>query len=209
MIKKVLSTECRRAETYKFLSVCYHMPDEKLIKMLNGLEKSEVELHSEIAGKVPGVDEVELLKIDYSKLFVGPYKMHAPPYGSVYLEDGRRVMGCSTMDVRNRYRAEGLEIAVKDAPDHISVELEFMHFLILEEIEAVKNSVSEKVAYYLEKQRSFLETHLTRWLFIFTDAIEANAKTKFYKSLGRLTKAFIKKDLKSLSGGGKIVGKSI
>ncbi|MBM2831889.1 MAG: torD6, partial [Dehalococcoidia bacterium] len=45
-------------------------------------------------------------------LFVGPYRLLAPPYWSAYLEDARVVMGDSTMDVKNRYREEGLVATV-------------------------------------------------------------------------------------------------
>ena len=66
--------------------------------------------------------DLEAFKVEFSRLFVGPYEMLAAPYGSVYLEDGRRMMGDSTLDVKNRYREAGLNTAktFKDAPDHIS-----------------------------------------------------------------------------------------
>ncbi len=51
---------------------------------------------------------MEPLKVEFSKLFVGPYKLFAAPYGSVYLDDERKVMGDSTLDVKNRYREAGL-----------------------------------------------------------------------------------------------------
>ncbi len=194
-----LPRECERADSYKFFSECYHLPDEKLIKMLNGLEKSAHWPYRELAESLPGIDGLELLRIDYSRLFVGPYKLLAPPYGSVYLEEQRRVMGDSTMDARNWYREAGLDIALKDAPDHITIELEFMCFLVYKEIKAIKKSDSEAVVCYLKKQKSFLETHLGRWVSAFAENVKANAEAGFYKNLGRLTESFIKEDLKSLS----------
>lgn len=190
--------ECERAGSYELLSRCYYLPDEKLIATLKGLKESACGLYREVAKSARSIDELESLRIDYSKLFVGPYKLLAPPYGSVYLEGGR-VMGDSTMDARNWYREEGLDIALKEAPDHIIMELEFMYCLILKEIEAIKDSNSEAVGYYLKKQKSFLETHLGRWVSAFAENVKANAETGFYENLGRLTESFIKKDLKGLS----------
>lgn len=198
-MKKSLSHKEYRRDSYKLLSECYYLPDEKLIKMLNDLEKSRCGLYSEIAKNIPGMSDVESLKIDYSKLFVGPYGLFAPPYGSVYFEDTRRVMGNSTIDVRNKYGEEGLDIGLKEAPDHIAIELEFMYFLIFKEVEAIRNSDSESAASYLKKQRAFLETHLGIWISEFADNVEANAQTEFYKNLARFTKSFVKKDLESLS----------
>ena len=198
-MKELLPHEEYRRDSYKLLSECYYLPDEKLIKILNGLEKSRGELYLEIGKTIPGISDVESLKIDYSKLFVGPYGLLAPPYGSMYLEDTRMVMGNSTMDVRNKYEEEGLAISLKEAPDHIAIELEFIYFLIFKEIEAIRNSDSGNAARYLEKQQVFLETHLGIWVSEFADNVEANAQTEFYRNLARLTKSFVKKDLKSLS----------
>ncbi len=198
-MKELLPHEEYRRDSYKLLSECYYLPDEKLIEILNGLEKSRGRLYSEIARNTPEISELESLKIDYSKLFVGPYGLLAPPYGSMYLEDTRRVMGNSTMDVRNKYEEEGLDIGLKEAPDHITIELEFMYFLIFKEIEVIRNSDSGNTASYLKKQKVFLETHLGIWVSEFANNVEVNAQTEFYKTLGRLTKSFVEEDLESLS----------
>ncbi len=190
--------ECRR-DSYKLLAECYYLPDEKLIEMLSGLDRSWGGLYWEITESIPQLSDVESLGIDYSRLFVGPYRLLAPPYGSVYLEDPRRLMTDSTLDARNKYREEGLDISLQEAPDHIAMELEFMYFLVFREVEGIRNSDSGSVARYLEKQRAFLETHLGMWVSRFTDDVEANAQTEFYKNLARITRSFVKKDQRSLS----------
>ncbi len=162
-MEEILYRECGRAESYKALSECYYLPDENLIGMLKGKGWKEG-----ISLFLPSMDDIESLKVDFSKLFVGPYHLLAPPYGSVYLEDGK-LMGNSTMDVRNWYSNEGLEITLREVPDHIAIELEFMYLLISREIEAVDNSDSEKAISYLEKQRAFLEIHLGEWVSAFAE----------------------------------------
>ncbi len=76
--------------------------------------------------------------------FLFLFCMLAPPYGSVYLERERTVMGESTLDVVRRYRQEGLDISADfhDAPDHITAELEFVHFLIFKALEAASDSTA-------------------------------------------------------------------
>ena len=66
--------------------------------------------------------DLEALTIDFARLFVGPYKLLAAPYGSVYLDSGRTTMGDSTLDVKSRYCEAGLNAATnfKEAPDHIA-----------------------------------------------------------------------------------------
>ncbi|UCE19328.1 MAG: molecular chaperone TorD family protein [Gemmatimonadota bacterium] len=197
--KEFLSREEHRRDTYKLLSECYYSPDEGLLNTLRESDTSRGSLYSEISKNSPTTNNVESLKIDYAKLFLGPYKLLAPPYGSVYLENARRVMGDSTMDIWYTYAEEGLRVDLKEAPDHIAIELEFMCFLISKEIEAALNSDSINTTRYLRKQKDFLENHLAIWVLEFTDTVEANAETEFYKHLARLTRSFIKKDLKRLS----------
>jgi TorA maturation chaperone TorD len=188
-----------KRDSYKLLSECYYLPDERLLTMLDGLDKSRWSLRSEIAQNIPATNAIETLKIDYSRLFGGPYRLLAPPYGSVYLENTRMVMGDSTMDVKRKYEEEGLNVSLKEAPDHIAIELEFMYYLIFKEVEAILNSDSVNTTDYLKKRKDFLETHLGIWISEFAYNVEANAQTTFYKNLARITKSFIRKELENLS----------
>lgn len=193
----ILSRERERGDSYKTLSECYHLPDENLIKLLNNPSESASGLYSELVGSVPGMDDVESLKVDYAKLFVGPYELLAPPYGSIYLENGK-LMGDSTMDVKNWYALEGLEITLREVPDHIALELEFVYFLISKETEAISNASSEDAIHYLEKQKAFVETHLGQWVSAFADRVKERAETEFYRSLAYATESFVKSDLENL-----------
>jgi TorA maturation chaperone TorD len=148
----------------------------------------------EVAGNL------EALTVDYARLFLGPYELLAPPYGSVYLDGERQIMGESTLEVRNRYKEAGLDISsdFRDPPDHIVAEFEFMYFLIFKGVEAIENSDIEATISFLEKQRAFLREYLGAWVFVFADNIEKNAETGFYKSLAMATRVFVRQDLDDL-----------
>ncbi len=193
----ILSRERERGDSYKTLSECYHLPDENLVKLLSNPSESASGLYSELAGSIPGIDDVESLKVDYAKLFVGPYELLAPPYGSVYLENGK-LMGDSTMDVKNWYAEEGLEITLREVPDHIALELEFVYFLISKETEAISNSDPESAILYLRRQEAFIETHLGRWVSEFADRLRKRAETEFYRSLAHVTDSFVEADSENL-----------
>ncbi|MBC8263890.1 MAG: molecular chaperone TorD family protein [Anaerolineales bacterium] len=192
--------EENRRDSYERLSACYYLPEEDTIRELAELEEAMGSVCAEAAEHVSSMrreTDIEQLSIDYSKLFLGPFGLLAPPYGSVYLERERRIMGDSTMDARNRYREVGLGISgsLKEAPDHIAIELEFMYYLIFKEIESIEKSDFENAMDYLRKQRGFLEDHLGAWVSEFADNVEENAGTDFYKCLARATRVFVKKDL--------------
>ena len=127
--------------------------------------------------------------------------MHAPPYGSVYLDGERQIMGKSTLEVRNNYREAGLDISTdfRNPPDHIAAELEFMYFIIFKEIEALENSDVDTTIDYLEKQRAFLNEHLGAWVSEFAAFVEQKAESKFYRNLAKATKVFIEQHLDELS----------
>ncbi|MDH3964438.1 MAG: molecular chaperone [Deltaproteobacteria bacterium] len=207
-INDLLRREKARRDTYKSLAECYYLPDGDLIIKLKGLERQLGVLGSGalsyaalMRSELQGPKELKKLAIDFARLFVGPYSLPAPPYGSVYLEGERKIMGDSTLDVQERYRRAGVELSdnFRDVPDHIAAELEFMYFLIFKEIQALENSDVDTAIDYLEKQRAFLREHLGAWVFDFADSIEENAETDFYKNLARATKAFIEQNFDELS----------
>ncbi len=193
----LLDEVCQRADNYKFLSDCYYLPDEGLMQKVVDIAQTD-SCFVELSSLVPPSTELEALKIDFAGLFVGPYKLLAPPYGSVYLEDGK-LIGDSTIDVSNCYESEGLDIVTKDAPDHIAIELEFMYCLVARQIEAARDANLQVLQSCRLKQSSFLQAHLGRWISEFAENVKNNAKTEFYRNLARLTEMFVQNDVKTLT----------
>jgi TorA maturation chaperone TorD len=188
---------------FRFLSDCYFLPEADLSEKLERLEffmanvcEPAVEWVQAMRKEFEASADLEPLKVDFSKLFVGPYNLFAAPYGSVYLDGERKIMGDSTLDVKNRYREAGLDTArdFKDAPDHISAELEFMYYLVFKEIEALSKADIETAIDFIQKQKSFLEDHLMAWMPKFADSIIENAETSFYQNLAKATEMFLKEN---------------
>ena len=192
-MQETLAHVYQRASTYKLLSECYYLPDEYLIKKVADASQRDG-FFTELFSCVHPVGDLELLKVDYTRLFVGPFKLLAPPYGSFYLENSR-IMGDSTIDVRNWYEKEELAVVISDAPDHIAMELEFMYYLITKQTQATGEGNLQDIQLYQQKQKTFLYSHLARWLPEFTENIQKNAQRQFYKKLSQLTKIFVHKDL--------------
>jgi TorA maturation chaperone TorD len=101
-------------------------------------------------------------------------------------------MGSSAAHVRDLYMEMGLDISdeCRESPDHISVELEYMHFLCFREAEAAGRHDTEAALYFCRKQKEFIEGSLA-WVHEFTDRIRAHAATEFYRGLAECTRAFI------------------
>lgn len=202
-LEEFLFWESSRRDAYFELAECYKLPENELTFRMNKLEKVFQTLGSDalyqiILQCVASLEQldVQTLKVDFSQLFIGPYSLLAPPYGSVYLEGKRRIMEDSTMDILRRYADVGLTTSesFKDIPDHIRAELEFMHFLIFKEIEATRKEDVNDFNNFLNNQQSFLEQHLCAWIADFAENVVNNAQTSFYQNLARATEVFVKND---------------
>jgi TorA maturation chaperone TorD len=206
-VQTIVSHETARLDIYKNLANCYHMPEETLSTNLDVLSGQLLNLNSKAASYIDRMrselsqgSDLELLKIEFTRLFIGPYSMPAPPYGSVYLEKERKVMGDSTMDVQKRYQNCGLDISsnFKEVPDHIAVELEFMFFLVFKEIESIESNVPEQAQEIFLHQKLFLMEHLNMWIPDFTDCVIEHAGTEFYRNLAKATRVFVAEELEYL-----------
>ena len=177
------------ANAYKLVSLLYGPPTDRLEEILTHFEQALMSLEP---GLIPIVTEMktlsdntsrhEELTADYAKLFIGPFDLLAPPYGSVYLDGQRRVMGDSSIKVLQVYRQVGLNLSeeFKEPPDHIITELEFMYYLIAKYIETSDEQ-------WILKKEEFFDHYLSPWIRDFSIRIQENAETAFYKNLAQLT----------------------
>jgi TorA maturation chaperone TorD len=131
------------------------------------------------------------LRVDYAALFVGPFELVAPPYGSVYLDGARKIMGDSTLQVRRLYRENGLELEAGELPDHIAIELEFLYFLCVLETEAIVAGDTGEQQRAAAVRREFLRRFLAPWTRAFCRAIIQGTDNAFYVSLARCLEGVI------------------
>lgn len=191
-----------RSNCYKLLAACFYeikknLFDEEMVlhnlcKILQKICPDSKPLYKKLQKAYKESSEKELL-VQYAKLFVGPFELLAPPYGSVYLEETKRVMGASTLSVIEFYESEGLKIdkEYKDLPDHITAELEFMYYLIYKELEASAAEDTESASRYKIKQREFFTKLLLPWVLDFAQKIKQNSENLFYQSLAECLTVFI------------------
>ncbi len=190
------------ADSYRFLSTCFYLPKRELFlqeKLFKNLTYSLTQICAEAAVFSSEMEKAFLeadegeLTVEYAKLFVGPYELKAPPYGSVYLEGERRVMGDSTMEVIRLYKEAGLVMDkdFKELPDHIAVELEFMYYLIYKEVEALEKSEREKALAIRETRNVFFNRFLKPWVLPFSKKIKEATDNHFYIGLADCLSTFI------------------
>lgn len=141
-------------------------------------------------------DGLECVRRDHMSLFVGPGQLLAPPYGSVYLEGRRELMGPSTQDAARLYHLGGMQKAadLKEPPDHVRVELDFMHRLIERTLQAVRAEAWDEAERLIGVQIVFLQNHLARWVTPFAKVARAGAATAFYRHAVDALEAFVRQE---------------
>lgn len=194
--------EKARGDCYRLLSACfYQLQKEAFIQeeFFKNLAVILKDVSPDAAAHVPAMEKAflkyseEELLVAYAKLFVGPNELVAPPYGSVYLDRDRRVMGDSTMEVIKMYEEQGLSMdsEFRNLPDHITVELEFMYYLIFKEVEVLEKSETDKALNFIKTQGLFLDKFLKKWVGPFCDKIKEGADNEFYTSLADCVSIFV------------------
>ena len=186
--------EIMKGECYRFLAACFYLPKKESLgaeHVLANLTQNLLEICPTAAQFSQKMEESfdtyteEELTVEYSRLFVGPFGLKAPPYGSIYLDNERTVMGPSTMETIRFYEEEGLarDESFDELPDHIAVELEFMYFLIFKEAEALQKGESERADVYRQKQEDFRSRFLDKWVPALCRNMKEGSDNCFYLAL--------------------------
>lgn len=116
----------------------------------------------------------------FSLLFEGLGDMQAPPWGSVYLDPERIVMGCSTLDYRHflQRNAVATRLAGNEPDDHFGLMLLALAYLLEQGREATALEL--------------LTEHLFPWADLYLQQLKsATLAGEFYHCLATLAQHFI------------------
>lgn len=203
-MKEYIELAESRSVAYKFLSMLYsYEPIQDLAKMIKDKSILEFLNDSDEGFKLlkKYVKEAEKIKdlrkeleVEHTTLFVLADDRNFRPYESVYLDSDQYMGGQYTKNVENFMKSVGFEFtsALDELPDHIAIELEFMHHMCSKEGESWKKSKKDYGLDYLKYERDFLKEHLAKWAFDFCEDLYEKAESNFFKAGALLTKDFLK-----------------
>jgi TorA maturation chaperone TorD len=206
-----------RSRVYGFLAAVYNrLPDERFAESLSGSELVGFLSSMAVSQDLPKdmreglrliegfirdsqakpLDELRTeLAVERTRLLRGvkPGYSPPPPYESVYLGLDRQPLMQAGIAVRQIYAEAGVKLPeeVRDQPDFIGFELDFMRHLTEVEGQAWTNSDQEEALRALEQERAFLEEHITRWIPHFCEVMAQEAQLDFYRGIARMTKGFV------------------
>lgn len=119
---------------------------------------------------------VPALASEYRRLFVGPAKKAAAPWGSVYTDKDQVVFGASTLALRAWMRESGIELRQsggEEPEDHIGMMLELMAWIAGNRPELLED---------------YLAIHLLTWAPHFLTLMQAATTSDFFNGLAALTR---------------------
>ena len=196
-----------RSRTYELFARLFEYPDKAFAEAIRSgelAEKIRETLHALDPALLEGSDwealrnageEEDDLAVEYTRLFdVGASGPPCPLYGGLY--GGARM---KTMEETVRfYNHFGLTLSEspREMPDHITTELEFLHFLAFREVVALQSG--DDPGPFRRAQRDFAARHPGRWIPKLRERLEGQDPMPFFRELVGQLERFLAHDQKRL-----------
>ncbi|MBI4007157.1 MAG: molecular chaperone TorD family protein [Planctomycetes bacterium] len=220
-----------RSAIYQFLSLCFFEPNGKIFPVLKSDEylrnvqkslddysklnsfnakASAIKENLQLLGDRLKEKSFEELSSEYRKVFESFIaSKECPIYETLYgsTDTFQQTQNLQELaDIGGFYRAFSLDLSedTKERYDHLSIELEFMHFLTYKEAYALENHGKEQLEICIKAEKKFLKSHLGRWVPLFTKLVNKRAKVYserseldgFYSGIADFLRDFISLEIK-------------
>lgn len=159
--------------------------------------KAAVELHQILRDcRFAEPERVERMRDEYTRLFIGPERLSAAPWESVYTTRERALFQESTLGVRGWYRKYQYlpEKYPRVADDHISLMTHFLSMTSGRAAACLKRDDLNRCRDILADQKQFEKEHLLNWVLSYADDIRASETREFYPQFVKAAADFIKYD---------------
>lgn len=130
---------------------------------------------------------------EYTRLLIGPNKLPAPPWESVFRSEERLLFQESTLEIRRYYLKYGFIPAGYPhvADDHLALELDFMASLSSLAEKVYANEDFNQLQEILQVQGDFLTSHLLFWVPEFAQKIQESEIHYLYPDMASLLNEFL------------------
>lgn len=151
---------------------------------------------SMIRSEMAGPKFIDSLKSEYNNMFVGPLKIIAPPWESIYVGKEAMLFQESTLRVRQFYRSFGMipEGYPRVADDSLALELAFMAELASRSVKALAEGNDEELKNNVVGSSKFLEAHLLVWVPKLVEKLVDATSDILYPQMCLILDSFLKQD---------------
>lgn len=199
---RLASGAAARSRVYKLLALGFAFPDRDLFDAIrdgafaDALDAAHGALpwaSPALAGRDlarPG-DAFADFEAEYIRLFdVGAGGAPCPLYGGVYVGDRMKVME-ETIRFYDLFHLRP-EPQLREMPDHVTTELEFLHYLTFRE--AGRRAAGDDPTPLVRAARDFLERHPRRWLPVLHDRLRRQETLPFFPALVAHAVGYVRAD---------------
>jgi TorA maturation chaperone TorD len=153
------------------------------------------QLHESLISKLKVVTLREWTE-QYERCFGHTAHSKVPPYELEYGEEHSHRQPQELADIAAFFHAFGLQVSQQahERVDHISVECEFMSFLLYKEDYALEHDGEEKAMICRQASVDFLSRHLGRWAVSFALRLSQHAGQTLMGRIGDFAFSFINRD---------------
>ncbi len=202
----VASRAVARACVYQLLSQALIYPDDDVVAAMVETDLPQareataflpVDLDPELAAFGDQMTDISAseLKSLHGHVFSHVVAADCPPCEAFYTAKEIFQETSELADIAGFYKAFGLTLAENERVDHISVELEFMHFLTYKEAYAQTHHDPAKARFCRDTQRKFIRDHLGRWAVHFARLLDQKADGGYYSCLASLLEKFVSSEV--------------
>ena len=202
----VASRAVARASIYQLLSQALIYPDDDVVAAMVETDMPQareataflpVNMEPELAAFGDQMTDTRApeLKSLHGHIFSHVISADCPPCEAFYTAKEIFQETSELADIAGFFKAFGLTLAESERVDHISVELEFMHFLTYKEAYAQTHHDPARARFCRENQRKFIRDHLGRWGVHFARLLGQKADGGYYSCLASLLEKFVSSEV--------------
>lgn len=131
-----------------------------------------------VLGSLDEFEDLTAAQLAYTRLFIGSFRMEAPPYGSFYLEADHLLYGQMEVEVRSVYEQFGIQLKPdeKVPADHLRYLLAFLSLLAKRYEETGEEAFAEAFV-------DFRADYVLCWIGSFQELVHKYAEQPYYQLL--------------------------
>lgn len=143
------------------------------------------------------LDEFSLgnIQIEYVDVFGHTLSKQTAPYELEHLKNSDVYFKTQMLaDLNGFYGAFGVEVQSKERADHISTQTEFLSYLIMKELYAIRKNLEEEKEVCQQAFIDFRQEHFSDWTEMFSENLSTKVEGEFYPIAGRFLRSFLEQE---------------
>ena len=204
-----------KSTLYGFVSTLFSDPESEKFSMMKNPkfqkmvlnsclqfdENNESELSGTFQKVISMVNELnrETIQNENVSIFGHTLSKQTAPYALEHLKSTDVFFRTQKLaDLNGFYKAFGMEVESIERADHIATQTEFLSYLILKELVAIKKNLEEEIEICQKAFIDFHQEHFFDWAKMFSENLIEKVEGEFYPAAGKFLWGLICKEKSNL-----------